>query len=58
MTGLTAPIFSLLCAFGLCFWGWCYIYNNRRLLGLMLLFAAFWLGSFGGWLLDARLILF
>jgi hypothetical protein len=56
--GLPAPILSFLSAFGFCFFGWCYIYNNRLLLGPALLFVAFLLGNLGGWLLDTRLILF
>jgi hypothetical protein len=53
-----APFLSFLGALGVCFWGWCNIYNDRWLLGLGLLLVAFGFGNLGWWLLYPRLIPF
>ncbi len=53
-----APLLSFLGALGVCFWGWYNIYNDRWLLGLGLLLAAFGFGNLGWWLLYPRLIPF
>jgi hypothetical protein len=51
-------LLSFLGALGVCFWGWYNIYNDRWLLGLGLLLAAFGFGNLGWWLFYPRLIPF
>ncbi|MGH6810940.1 MAG: hypothetical protein ACREDM_00880 [Methylocella sp.] len=54
--GFIAPLLSFLGAIGICFCGWGNIYNDRWLLGLGLLLAAFGFGNLGWWLLYPELI--